>query len=362
MIKIEHLSKEYGDTKPLRDVSVSINEGDIISVIGPSGTGKSTFLRCMNLLEKPTEGKIWIDGEEITNPKSDVKKLRRKMGMVFQSFNLFGHMTVIENIMQPPMDLLKKPKQEAYDEAIKLLRMVGLSEKALCFPDELSGGQKQRIAIARTLAMNPEVILFDEPTSALDPTMVGEVESVIRDLAQTGKTMIIVTHEMNFAKAISNRVFFMDEGGIYEEGTPDEIFEHPKREKTRHFIQGLKILELNIAGRDYDLYGMAGEISEYCRKNKASGKLERNIQLLFEELSQLLTKNLETTDIRFTLAISEGAEKAVFKAAYAGEQNNILETGEELSVAILKGIASKEEYVFNEKEKRQNVLRIETQI
>ena len=222
MIKIEHLKKEYPNVTPLKDVSVEIHDGDVISVIGPSGTGKSTLLRCINQMEKPTSGKVWVDGVEITDRKCDINKVRQKMGMVFQSFNLFGHLTVIENIMLSPVDLLGKSRQEAYDEGMRLLRMVGLAEKALNYPDELSGGQKQRIAIARTLAMDPDVILLDEPTSALDPTMVGEVQAVIRDLSKTGKTMMIVTHEMNFAKAISNRVFYMDEGGIYEDGTPED--------------------------------------------------------------------------------------------------------------------------------------------
>ena len=213
MIKIEHLRKEYPNITPLQDVSTVINNGDVISVIGPSGTGKSTLLRCINLLEKPTSGKIWVDGLEITDPKCDITRVRQKMGMVFQSFNLFGHKTVIENIMMAPMRLLGKTRQEAYDTGKQLLRKVGLAEKALNYPHELSGGQKQRIAIARTLAMDPDMILLDEPTSALDPTMVGEVQAVIRDLAQTGKTMMIVTHEMNFARAISNRVFYMDDGG-----------------------------------------------------------------------------------------------------------------------------------------------------
>ena len=202
MIQIEHLKKEYPNATPLKDVNVEIHDGDVISVIGPSGTGKSTLLRCINRLETPTDGHIWLDDVEITDPKCDLCKVRMRMGMVFQSFNLFGHLTVIENIMLSPMDLLGKSRQEAYDEGMRLLRTVGLAEKALNYPDELSGGQKQRIAIARTLAMDPEIILLDEPTSALDPTMVGEVQAVIRELAKTGKTLMIVTHEMNFARAI----------------------------------------------------------------------------------------------------------------------------------------------------------------
>ena len=200
MIEIKHLRKEYDTVTPIEDLSVTVNDGDVISLIGPSGTGKSTLLRCINMLETPTSGHIWIDDTEITDPNCDLDMVRRRMGMVFQSFNLFGHMTVIENIMFSPITLLDKPKQEAYDEGMKLLRMVGLAQKAMNYPDELSGGQKQRIAIARTLAMDPEIILFDEPTSALDPTMVGEVQAVIRDLSTTGKTLMIVTHEMDFAR------------------------------------------------------------------------------------------------------------------------------------------------------------------
>ena len=207
MIRIEHLKKEYPNVTPLEDVNAVINDGDVIAVIGPSGTGKSTLLRCLNMLEKPTSGHIWVDDVDVTDPKTDLGKVRQKMGMVFQSFNLFGHMTVIENIMTPPMDLLGKSKQEAYDKGMELLRTVGLASKALNYPDELSGGQKQRIAIARTLAMDPDIVLLDEPTSALDPTMVGEVQAVIRDLAKTGKTLMIVTHEMSFAKAISNFLY-----------------------------------------------------------------------------------------------------------------------------------------------------------
>ena len=213
MIELRHLKKIYENAEPLKDVSVTINDGDVIAVIGPSGTGKSTLIRCINLLEKPTGGQIFLNGEEITAKGYDVRKARRKMGMVFQSFNLFGHLTVIENLMVPPMDLLGKSRQEAYEKGVELLRRVGLADKALNYPDELSGGQQQRVAIARTLAMDPEIILLDEPTSALDPTMVSEVQAVIRDLSRSGKTMMIVTHEMNFARAISNRVFYMDEGG-----------------------------------------------------------------------------------------------------------------------------------------------------
>ena len=337
MIKIEHLKKEYPNVTPLKDVSVEIHDGDVISVIGPSGTGKSTLLRCINQMEKPTSGKVWVDGVEITDRKCDINKVRQKMGMVFQSFNLFGHLTVIENIMLSPMDLLGKSRQEAYDEGMRLLRMVGLAEKALNYPDELSGGQKQRIAIARTLAMDPDVILLDEPTSALDPTMVGEVQAVIRDLSKTGKTMMIVTHEMNFAKAISNRVFYMDEGGIYEDGTPEQIFDHPQRENTRRFIQKLKVLELNIESKDYDFLGMAGQIETYCNKNQIAPKIASRIQLVFEETAQMLAPLLENPRIRAVCEYSEATESAEWTFSYGGERLDVTNEGDELALSVLRG-------------------------
>ena len=336
MIKIEHLKKEYANVTPLKDVTVEINDGDVISVIGPSGTGKSTLLRCINMLEKPTSGHIWVNGTDVTDPKCDLGKMRQKMGMVFQSFNLFGHLTVIENIMLAPMDLLGKGKQEAYDEGMRLLRTVGLAEKALNYPDELSGGQKQRIAIARTLAMDPDIILLDEPTSALDPTMVGEVQAVIRDLAKTGKTMMIVTHEMRFARAICNRVFFMDEGGIYEDGTPEQIFDHPKRENTRRFVRRLKVLELTIRNRDYDFLGMSGEIDRYCYKNQIPRKTAQHIRLAFEELvQQLLIPGLKEPDIHTVIEYSE-EEGAVLTVSYKGRPFDAASLDDDLSVRVLK--------------------------
>ena len=236
MIEIRNLTKIYRVNPIIKDLSVTINDGEIIAIIGPSGCGKSTLIKCINMLEKPTSGQIFIDGEEITAKGYDLSKVARKAGMVFQSFNLFDHMTSIENIMIPQMDILKISKQEAYEKSVELLKRVNLASKAFSYPDQLSGGQKQRIAIARTLAMDPEIILLDEPTSALDPTMVDEVKAVIRDLTHSGKTMLIVTHDMDFARIISRRLFYMDEGGIYEQGDPQEIFNNPQREKTREFI------------------------------------------------------------------------------------------------------------------------------
>ncbi|MBR6029117.1 MAG: amino acid ABC transporter ATP-binding protein [Clostridia bacterium] len=359
MIKIEHLKKAYPDVTPLEDVSVEIRDGDVISVIGPSGTGKSTLLRCINQLEKPTSGKIWLDGQEITDPKCDINRVRRKMGMVFQSFNLFGHKTVIENIMLAPMDLLGKSKQEAYDTGMRLLRTVGLAEKALSYPDELSGGQKQRIAIARTLAMDPDVILLDEPTSALDPTMVGEVQAVIRDLARTGKTMMIVTHEMNFARAISSRVFYMDEGGIYEDGTPEQIFDHPRRENTRRFVRRLKVLELNIASRDYDFLGMAGDIAAWCARNQIAPKLASRIQLVFEELTGLLIPPLDAPRLQAVCEYAEQTEQAAWTLTCNGPRRDVSADKDNLALAVLRGMTESMEYSWNEGEEMGNKVRVE---
>ena len=349
MIKIEHLKKEYPNITPLQDVSAEIRDGDVISVIGPSGTGKSTLLRCINQLEKPTSGKVWLDGTEITDPKCDINKIRRKMGMVFQSFNLFGHMTVIENIMRPPMDLLGKPAQEAYDEGMRLLNTVGLADKALNYPDELSGGQKQRIAIARTLAMDPEIILLDEPTSALDPTMVGEVQAVIRELAKTGKTLMIVTHEMRFARAICNRIFYMDEGGIYEEGTPEEIFDHPKREKTRRFVRQLKVLALEIDSKAYDYADITRAIVLYCARNQIPPRLSARVQLVLEELvQQMRMPAAGFPKAEAVIEYSQKEEQAEMTVRYSGPLQDLTKQGDELSLAVLNSMVSGVRYEAEE--------------
>ena len=236
MIKIKNLEKTYGDLKVLKGISTDIKEGEVISIIGPSGSGKSTFLRCINRLEEPTNGEIDIEGENIVSPKVDINKIREKVGMVFQHFNLFPHKTVLENITIGPIKLKKTSQEEAEKIAISLLDKVGLADKKDVYPNKLSGGQKQRVAIARALAMNPKIILFDEPTSALDPEMIGEVLEVMKDLAREGMTMIVVTHEMGFARNVGNRVFFMDQGTILEDGSPKEIFDNPKEERTKEFL------------------------------------------------------------------------------------------------------------------------------
>ena len=236
MIKVENLRKSFQGMEVLKDVSITINKGDVVCVIGPSGSGKSTFLRCLNMLEKPSSGKIIFDGEDLAAPKANLNLHRQKMGMVFQQFNLFPHMTVLENLTCAPMMLKKVPKEEAEAKALDLLGRVGLADRANSYPNKLSGGQKQRVAIVRALCMDPDVMLFDEPTSALDPEMVGEVLDVMKTLAKKGLTMVVVTHEMGFAREVSNRVLFLDDGVIAEEGTPDEIFGNPQCERLQSFL------------------------------------------------------------------------------------------------------------------------------
>ena len=236
MISVKNLQKDFGGVKVLKGLNTEIEKGDVICVIGPSGSGKSTFLRCLNMLEKPTGGKIIFEGDDLTDKKVDLDRHRQKMGMVFQQFNLFPHMTVMKNLIVAPMMLKKIPEEQAKAKAMELLGRVGLADRADSYPNQLSGGQKQRVAIVRALCMEPDVMLFDEPTSALDPEMVGEVLDVMKKLAAAGMTMVVVTHEMGFAREVSNRVLFLDDGVILEEGTPGEIFDHPRNERLQSFL------------------------------------------------------------------------------------------------------------------------------
>ena len=236
LIQVQNLGKSFGNIEVLKDISVDIYKGDVVFVVGPSGSGKSTFLRCLNRLEEPTKGHIYFEGTDITDPKTDIDKHRQKMGMVFQQFNLFPHMDIMKNLTLAPVKLQGKSQQEAEAEAMRLLERVGLADRAHAYPSQLSGGQKQRIAIVRALCMKPDVMLFDEPTSALDPEMVGEVLNVMRDLAAEKMTMVVVTHEMGFAKEVATRVMFMDGGYFMEEAAPDEFFSNPKNERLKSFL------------------------------------------------------------------------------------------------------------------------------
>lgn len=357
MIQISHLRKEYPNVTPLKDVNCEINKGDVISIIGPSGTGKSTFLRCLNQLEKPTSGTVIFEGEEITGPKCRMEKVRQRMGMVFQSFNLFANLNIIDNITYAPVKLLGKSKEEARKEGMELLARVGLAEKANNFPDELSGGQKQRVAIARAIAMKPEVILFDEPTSALDPTMVGEVLHVIRSLAEEGMTMLIVTHEMKFAKDVSTRVFYMDEGGIYEEGTPKQIFEDPQKPRTRVFIKRLKQLNLTIENRHFDYVSCLSGIGQFGKDNQIREKTVNDLQLIFEEvIKQGITKKEGVFPVEVTMEYSGVDESVTVNAEYGGEDFDPITNADEISAAIVKGVAPEIKHTFEDGRNRLSFL------
>ena len=339
MIRVEHLSKKYGTLEVLKDVNAVIEKGEVISIIGPSGTGKSTFLRCLNLLDHPSGGKIEIDGADILAKGADAPALRRKMGMVFQSFNLFAHLSVLENLTLGPVKLLKKSLPEAEAKAMELLRLVGLGEKAQNFPDQLSGGQKQRVAIARCLAMEPEIILFDEPTSALDPTMVSEVLSVIRRLAKQGMTMAIVTHEMDFAREVSTRVFYMDQGVIYEEGPPDAVFEAPIRERTRDFIGKVRSVTYNVGGADYDMPALFGKIDHFCEKHLLPARIARIVQLMAEEIIALHLALPGFAGLEFTAAYSEKTKDLELRFDCSGPGVDPLDAAnepDELRLALIR--------------------------
>ena len=305
LLRISHLKKSYGSLDVLRDINTEVHRGEVISIIGPSGTGKSTFLRCLNLLEQPTSGSIIVDGEDILTKGYPVNSLRQKMGMVFQSFNLFEHKTVLENVIFAPCQLRHEPEETARQEGLALLRKVGLAEKADVYPSSLSGGQKQRVAIARALAMKPDVILFDEPTSALDPTMVGEVLSVIRQLAKEGMTMLIVTHEMKFAHDVSTRIFFMYDGYIHEDGSPEVIFENPVHSATKAFIQRIRKEVFEIEGPDFDFLGMHSTIGAFCQKYGIAEKLETAERLTDKMLDDVMAQYRPIT-VRITHSEQSG--------------------------------------------------------
>lgn len=334
MIRLEHLRKEYEIACPLEDVSVTINKGDVICVIGPSGTGKSTLLRMINLLEKPTSGKIFFNDEEITAKNYKKENARKKMTMVFQSFNLFNHLSVIENLVIPQVDLLHRSKDEAYKIAMEKLESVGLKRQYLKYPSGLSGGQKQRVAIARALVMEPEVILFDEPTSALDPMMVGEVHTIMKDLAKKGQTMIIVTHDMKLAEDVANRIFYMDQGGIYEDDTPEVIFHHPKRTRTKAFIENLNVLKLSVHN-DFNNEALYEQVEKFIESTKMNVENAHKLRVIYDELIvELLINNNQSKNIRLLISYDDKNQKFNASCYFDGPKNNVLE-GDSVSITLL---------------------------
>ena len=349
LIEIKHLRKEYPDVVPLKDVNVNIEEGEIVSIIGPSGTSKSTLLRCINRLETPTSGSIIVDGTDVCAPGADLPAVRRKMGMVFQSFNLFPHRMVAENVMMPLQSLLGWPADKAYEEALLQLRKVGLEAKGRKYPDELSGGQKQRVAIARALAMHPKIMLFDEPTSALDPAMVSEVIAVMRELAGTGLTMLIVTHEMRLARDLSTRILYMDQGGVFEDGPPEQLFEHPEKERTRNFIFRILSWDYEFTYDTRDVYEMLASLERFCERQFMGQTAANNCRLAVEELvTNCLLPAAEKDPaalIRLTLDAGEKGTnmKLVADASALQTEADPFGDQDQISAAILGRVAERQE-------------------
>ena len=351
LLKVEHLRKSYENgVTPIKDMNCEIHEGDVISIIGPSGTGKSTFLTLLNRLEEPTGGRIIFNGEDTTAKGYDLNQMRRQMGMVFQSFHLFSHLTVVENVMLSQVRLLKRSRQEAYDKSMKLLATVGLSDKALNYPSELSGGQQQRVAIVRALAMEPKVLLFDEPTSALDPTMVGEVLAVIRNLAKEGMTMLIVTHEMNFAKNVSTRVFYLDEGGIYEEGSPKQIFETPSKEKTRQFIHRLKVFRRSIVSKEPNFIELNADITAFGFRHMIDSGIVLKMLTVVEELciTILYEHYGKKLDMELIFEYADDTDTVNVEVRYQGERFDPIEEGDPISAIYVKNAIAQLEVGYSD--------------
>lgn len=340
VISISHLKKVFDrKLEVLKDVSIDVKRGEVISIIGPSGTGKSTFLRCLNLLEQPTSGSIIVADSDILSKDANVPLLRQKMGMVFQSFNLFNGKTILENITFAPMKLLKESRSDAEKKAMSLLHLVGLAEKADSYPSQLSGGQKQRVAIARSLAMKPDILLFDEPTSALDPTMVSEVLGVIRTLARKNMTMMIVTHEMRFAQEVSTRVLYLDEGVIYEEGTPEQIFGNPQTPKARVFINQMREFTYSIKSYQYDFYEMMSGIEYFCDKYGLSVRKKHSLQHVVEEV--LLVLGVDNGAEVKVLYLEKLSQIEVSVTANCRKSEDVLSQSEhEYSVSIINQFAT----------------------
>lgn len=338
MISVKNLCKSYDSLQILKDVNIDFPDGSTTVIIGGSGCGKSTLLRCLNLLEKPDCGTIEIDGEDIVTAKN-VDKLRQKLGMVYQSFNLFSHLSVLENIILAPMKVKKISKEEAISKAYELLKMVGMENRATHMPDQLSGGQKQRVAIARALAMEPEVMLFDEPTSALDPTMVDEVETVIKRLVDSGMTSIIVTHEMRFARNIASNILFLAEGGVYEEGSPDQIFDNPQKDLTRRFIYRSRMYEEALNKTDIDIYELCSRIRQYAIAYGLTRKQSKGIEYFCEELIYPL---IMFNDAVLRIIADENRNEYSITAEFKGLNKDplSLECIDELGLSIVKAYSS----------------------
>ena len=361
LIQVKNLRKSFGSLQVLKGVNLEVSEGERIAIIGGSGCGKSVFLRSLELLEVPDSGQIFIDGQEITARGADINQIRRKMGMVYQKFYLFSHMNILDNLCLAPVKLLGMPRPEAESKAMEWLSKVGLTSKVHSMPANLSGGQQQRIAICRSLMMSPKVLLFDEPTSALDPTMVGEVLAMIRMLAKNNLTMLIVTHEMNFAREVADRVLFFADGGIYEEGTPDKIFDAPEREKTIAFIRKLKYFSYDITSRDFDLLAMQGGIHDFGEKYGLSSKLVYRLELCCEELVYEMLAgcydNKDSVNMSIEISYSEADGSTLIDLTSSGKKFNPFDLPDDelddshMGIMILKKVSKGNiNYSFSESE------------
>ncbi|MCR5082895.1 MAG: amino acid ABC transporter ATP-binding protein [Parasporobacterium sp.] len=353
LIEVKGLSKSFGDLKVLEDVNLQVAKGERIAIIGGSGCGKSVFLRSLELLHKPDKGQIIINGEDITAKGAPVDKIRRNMGMVYQKFHLFSEMDVMDNLCLAPVRLKGMSRKDAEEKAYELLNQVGLASRAHAWPNELSGGQQQRIAICRCLMMEPKVLLFDEPTSALDPTMVGEVLAVIRMLAKRDMTMIIVTHEMNFARDVATKVLFLADGGIYEEGSPSEIFDNPKREKTIAFIKKIKYFSFDITSRNFDLMQLHGGIQNFGEKYGLEFKIIYRLQICCEELIFEMLKHCyddnDPIEMQISVSYAESDNSTKIELISGGKKfDPFIQDDDGLGVTILKQMAKHIDYDWEE--------------
>lgn len=356
IIQVEHLYKSFGSLEVLRDVSLTVEEGECIVIIGGSGCGKSVFLRLLNLLETPDSGRILIGEDEITAKGANVNHIRQKMGMVYQGFHLFEHMDVLDNLTLAPIRLRGESREEAEQKAVELLKMVSLESRKHTMPSVLSGGQKQRIAIARCLAMEPQIMLFDEPTSALDPTMVGEVLATMRMLVKRGMTMIVVTHEMSFAREVGTRILYFDEHGIYEQGTPGDIFDHPQKPKTEAFIHKMKFFSQKIGQREFDLMQLQGGIWSFAIKYGIGDKFAHRLQLCAEELIYEMLSGAVVEDAAVNLDVnisySELDKSIQLELTCAGKEYNPFLVPEDdeahLGITILEKVAKELSYTCHD--------------
>ena len=360
LIEVKGLKKSFGSLEVLKGIDLTVEQGERIAIIGGSGCGKSVFLRSLCLLEKPDAGQIVIDGKEITAKGAKIDEIRRCMGMVFQKFHLFSEMDVMDNLCLAPTRILKMPRAEAEKKAMELLSQVGLAARAHAWPTVLSGGQQQRIAICRCLMMEPKVLLFDEPTSALDPTMVGEVLAVIRMLAKRDMSMLIVTHEMNFAKEVANRVLFFADGGIYEQGTPAEIFDSPRREKTIAFIQKIKYFTYDIDRKDFDLMILQGGIQIFGEKYGLDSKRINRLQICCEELIyELLAHcypNRDEVEMKMDISYAEADRTTQIRLTCSGEKYDPFAQAEDgLGVTILRNMSRQLDYQFINNRNQLNI-------